>query len=158
MTQQQAEEYKVDKSEWGPGPWQAEPDRVDFTHAGFACLALRNDHLGHWCGYVGVPREHPAYGREYENVEVEFHGGLTYADRCGGVICHVPAPGMPDDVWWLGGDFAHLYDLAPAMRAREMRARETRAGFEPDFQDVYRELPYVRSEIESLAEQLAAMR
>ena len=40
---------------WGQGPWDDEPDRVDFEHAGFPCLLLRNPRLGQWCGYVAVP-------------------------------------------------------------------------------------------------------
>ncbi len=27
------------KPAWGPGPWQAEPDRVEWTHAALPCLA-----------------------------------------------------------------------------------------------------------------------
>lgn len=144
-------EYKVDKSGWGDGPWQSEPDRVDFVHAGLACMAIRRGELGYWCGYVGVPREHPAYGKPYDDVEVDFHAGLTYARACEDLICHVPQPGMPDDVWWLGGDFAHVGDIAPGMRAME---RSLGMGFLRDW-EVYRDLPYVRHEIEKLAEQLA---
>jgi hypothetical protein len=149
------EDYKVDKSTWGAGEWQNEPDRVDFVHAGFACLALRRDHMGQWCGYVGVPREHPAYGKGYHDVDVEVHGGLTYAHECDGIICHVPAPGMPDDVWWLGFDCAHAGDLVPGMDA-DLRSigiadREWMRWLE------YRALPYVRREIESLAAQLRAI-
>ncbi len=32
--------FTVDKTGWGDGPWNDEPDRVDFHHAGFACLLL----------------------------------------------------------------------------------------------------------------------
>jgi hypothetical protein len=142
----------IDKSEWGDGPWMSEPDRVDFIHAGFACFALRHPDLGHWCGYVGVPREHPLYGTSHDDVDVEFHGGLTYSDTCRGGICHEPAPGMPDDVWWLGGDFAHFCDFSPAMRAR-LRS----LGFDREHDDIYRDLPYVRRQIEQLAEQLSAL-
>lgn len=149
MTQEQAEACKIDKSTWGAGPWREEPDRMDFTHAGLACLAVRHGSGGHWCGYVGVPREHPAYGKKYEDVEVEFHGGLTYAGPCGGHICHVPAPGMPDDVWWMGGDFAHAWDFAPGARA-------TLTAFGQIGDQVYRDMAYVRREIEALAEQLAS--
>ena len=148
---------KIDKSAWGPGPWQDEPDRVDFVHAGFACLAnRRGDELGHWCGYVGVPKEHPAYGKQGEDVDVEVHGGVNYAHKCAGEICHVPAPGMPDDVWWLGFDCAHAGDLAPGLRAvlRRVGIPDREQSI---FRDEYRTLAYVRREIESLAEQLAAL-
>lgn len=152
-------DYRVDKSTWGPGPWQDEPDRVDFVHAGFACLARRRESLGQWCGYVAVPREHPLYGKRYEDADgaVEFHGGLTYSQACAAPICHVPAPGMPDDVWWLGGDFAHCWDYAPGMAARLRQIGIRPAEDALMRNEVYRDLPYVRREIERLAEQLAAI-
>lgn len=153
-----ATDYKVDKSSWGDGPWQSEPDRVDFVFAGLACLALRGSpHLGHWCGYVGVPREHPLYGVPYDQTPgLEVHGGLTYSDRCSGDICHVPAPGMPDDVWWFGFDCGHAGDLSPGMEKFRRDVIEPALG-RYDMREVYRELPYVRAEIEHLAAQLAAM-
>jgi hypothetical protein len=58
----------IDKSTWGAGPWQDEPDRVDFIAHGFACLALRHPDHGHYCGYAGVPREHPFYGRPHGEI------------------------------------------------------------------------------------------
>jgi hypothetical protein len=149
--------YTLDKSGWGEGPWQNEPDRVDFVHAGFACLALRGACHGAWCAYVGVPSDHPAYGKNYDDVDVGVHGGLTYAGKCREPICHVPEPGMPDDVWWFGFDCAHAWDLAPG---HEALARPFRIAHPPPDgmpEDVYRDLPFVRQQIESLAEQLRAM-
>lgn len=63
--EQQTPEPQFDKSTWGPGPWQDEPDRLDFEHAGFACIVLRVRESGHLCGYVGVPNGHPLYGVAY---------------------------------------------------------------------------------------------
>ncbi len=142
----------IDKTTWGPGEWQNEVDRVDWIAHGFACFALRHNTLGHWCGYVGVPRDHPAYGKDYDDVDVTFHGGLTYANLCRDFICHVPAPGMPDDVWWLGGDFAHSGDVSPGTLAALRRCGV------PEYEraEVYRALPYVRTEVNELAAQLAA--
>ena len=34
------------------------------TKAGFLAVAVRTD-MGHLCGYVGVPRSHPLYGKNY---------------------------------------------------------------------------------------------
>lgn len=146
MTEQQIADFTVDKTGWGDGPWTNEPDRVDFEHAGFACLILRHQSLGHFCGYVGVPETHPAYKKDYDDVNVEVHGGLTYADVCGGHVCHVPKPGMPDNVWWLGFDCAHSCDLSPGMM---------RYGFHES--DTYRTVGYVKNQVESLANQLATM-
>jgi hypothetical protein len=163
----------IDKSGWGDGPWQGEPDRVDFIHAGFACFALRNPRHGYWCGYVGVPREHPLYGRKWDETpavgELEAHRGVNYSAPCGGDICHVPPAGMPADVWWLGFDCGRAMDLAPGSEARfrELLALKGKTyhpfSFEVDDPDspvreVYRDLPYVRAQIEGLAEQLAGLR
>jgi hypothetical protein len=59
---------------------------------------------------------------------------------------------MPHDVWWLGFDCAHAWDLVPSMIAFEIAA-----GFEVDRHDVYRDLAYVQRETEALAEQLRAL-
>lgn len=142
----------IPKAEWPAGPWQDEPDRVDFEHAGFACLAHRN-RVGVWCGYVAVPPGHPAYGLKYEEIDVEVHGSLTYSDKCHEPICHTAKPGEPDEVWWLGFDCAHAWDLCPGMIADLAKI-----GMNHHFEhEVYRDLAYVKAEIESLAEQLGRM-
>lgn len=136
---------------WGPGPWQAEPDHVVFEHAGLPCILHRNGG-GAWCGYVAVSPGHPAHGQEYGgDLDLNVHGGVTYSDRCQGSICHVPKPGEPDDVWWIGFDCAHAYDLSPGDEAM-YRARGM-ASFGMSKQ--YRDIVYVRREVERLAEQLA---
>src|SRR4051812_22063009 len=95
-------ETNADKSKWGDGPWQQEPDRLQWEHAGLTCIAHRN-HGGAWCGYVGLPPGHPAHGLGYNDVHgVDVHGGLTYAEACAGHVCHDPKPGEPDGLWWLG--------------------------------------------------------
>lgn len=57
-------EVKHDKSTWGEGPWQHEPDRLEFEHAGLPCLIVRN-HFGALCGYVGVSPGHPLHKVPY---------------------------------------------------------------------------------------------
>src|SRR5438067_12443361 len=114
-----------EKRKWGPGPWQDEPDRVDFEHAGLPCLILRGP-VGAWCGYAAVPPGHPLHGKGYSElydyetesgIDIRVHGGLTYAGACSGDICHVPRLGEPDDVWWFGFDCSHAGDLAPESEA-----------------------------------------
>jgi hypothetical protein len=70
-------ETKIDRTNWPPGPWDNEPDRIEFEHAGFPCLITRQA-LGHLCGYVAVPPGHKAHGRDYDALDVSVHGGLTY--------------------------------------------------------------------------------
>ncbi len=135
----------MDRSDWGPGPWDDEPDRLEWKEAGFPCMAIRN-HMGVWCGYVGVPPGHPYYGKNYHDVEANVHGGLTYSAPCQGHICHVPEPGEPDDVWWLGFDCGHSDDFVPDM---------SRRLWPHDRENIYRTLEYVKKEITELAWQLA---
>jgi hypothetical protein len=155
------EQFNVDKSEWGPGPWQFEPDRLDFEHRGLPCL-LRRGPGGHWCGYVGVAPGHPLYRKEADNADLSVHGGITYAHECAGSICHVPRPGTPDEVWWIGFDCAHAGDLTSlSLAARLGHTRyynHAQALAENTWHiDTYRTLEYVKAETERLAEQLLAM-
>ena len=107
------------RPEWGEGPWQGEPDRVDFQHAGFSCFIHRNHHVGNWCGYVGVPMRHPAAGHHYDELPVQVHGGLTFRDTCepGSHLCHVGKR-----LTWFGFDCAHAWDVSPGLDADLRRA------------------------------------
>jgi hypothetical protein len=106
-------EHKIDRTGWPSGEWDTEPDRVDFVSHGYACLLLRNS-LGNWCGYVGVPLDHPILQMDADQT-LDVHGGITYKGRCREPICHVPLPGMPDEVMWYGFDCCHFKDLYPSM-------------------------------------------
>jgi hypothetical protein len=180
-----AREYVTrDKSAWGPGPWKDEPDKVQWKDeaTGLPCLIVRN-RIGALCGYVGVPPGHPAFEVSYHDVEIpgseygpEVHGGLTYSDHCqhgaeNEAICHVPEPGEPDDVWWLGFDCAHSGDYAPSMRAQyrdDPRFADIERGYVDDVEqgilrsphpgpwdETYKTIDYVRAECASLAAQLS---
>jgi hypothetical protein len=144
----------IDRTGWGPGPWDDEPDRVEWRHiSGLACLMRRNHH-GVWCGYVAVPTEHPMHGRAYSDVDVDVHDGLTYSHSCQGDICHVPQPGESDDVWWFGFDCGHLGDYLPGVAAH---LRLIGHAY-PDPDAVYCMLAYVQAETNRLADQLVAMK
>jgi hypothetical protein len=139
-------EYKMDRSGWPSGPWDNEPDRLQWkTRAGLPGLIVRGSG-GAWCGYVAVAPGHPDYERDDGEVTFAVHGGITYAAKCGGHVCHVPEPGEPDNVWWLGFDTAHAGDFCPAAPFLCASLTET-----------YRDVAYVQAEVESLAEQLAAL-
>jgi hypothetical protein len=146
----------VDKSGWPDGPWMKEPDKVQWTDeaTGLPCLIRRNHQLGNWCGYVGVAASHPAFGKDCREIDVDVHGGLTFAEFCDEDeketgICHVPEPGSDARVWWFGFDCGHAWDLEPGMmrllpRHMFLNARST-----------YRDIAYVQGECRHLARQLA---
>ena len=143
-------EHKVDREHWPPGPWNDEPDKVNWTtKVGFPGMIVRSS-LGGLCGYVAVAKGHPAYGQNYDDVNVDVHGGLTYADACSGTVCHVPEPGEPDNVWWLGFDCCHAGDWHPPSYSG---LRDTF----PYTGERYRDIAYVTEEVESLAKQLAIL-
>jgi len=139
------EENLIDKSTWPDGPWKSEPDKRQWLdeETGFACLINRHPSSGHLCGYVGVPHNHPWFGRD--DVDADVHGGLNYANKCAGHICHVVEPGEDDNIWWLGFDCAHSGDLSSLSRRG--------FGF---YGDVYRTFEYVADECRSLAQQAEA--
>lgn len=141
----------ADKSKWGSGPWQNEPDRVQWEHAGTVCIAHRGPH-GSWCGYAAVAPGHPLHGKGYSEVKgIECHWGLTYSDACTGCVCHVPAPGESDALHWFGFDFAHCEDYCPAMESHLPDHMRRGIGMS----DHYWTLPEVQEEVNLLAEQLA---
>ena len=120
----------INKSAWPVGPWQDEPDYLEWIESGYACYAMRNQ-MGSWCGYIGIPLGHSMYGKYYGDLPLDVHGGLTYSASDG-------------DTWWVGFDCAHLSDMCPAPFL-----------FNIDQSDrTYRDLPYVQAELVSLALQL----
>lgn len=145
-----------------PGPWDDEPDKAQWIDeaTGLDCLMVRGP-VGALCGYVGVQPGHPWYEKDYDAIEPypDVHGGLTFASLCqegaedGPGICHIPAPGRPARVWWLGFDCAHLGDAMPTMEAREAEM-----GFDsiPGYGKTYRTFEYVQQECARLAEQIKA--
>lgn len=139
----------VDKSKWPRGEWDDEPDEVRWSYRGVDCLVLRPTAMGHLCGYVRIPEDHPCmqWG-EYlwdapDSVAVEVHGGVTFGPR--------PFEGRADlPGVWVGFDCNHHLDYAPGSDAslREIGLR---------CEGGYRNLNYVKRETERLAVQLTAL-
>lgn len=48
-------------------------------------------------GYVNLPKTHKWYGKQYDNIPVDIHGGLTYS-------------GQDGESWRIGFDTVHLAD------------------------------------------------
>lgn len=157
--------------------WDNEPDRLEWEYCGFKCLIVRGTQMKHLCGYVGLPKWHPYYGKNYNQCllgcsgEVsDFHPlkerGIpqwkcTFDERDhpnlegiirvhGGLTFSQQGDGetWDKDLWWLGFDCAHSQDLVPGMRVDYL---------EFGSRDVaYRNIEYVKKETMRLAEQLTA--
>ena len=48
------------------------------TAAGYQAEVVATP-MGHRCGYVTVPEGHHCAGKDYDELDVDVHGGLTYA-------------------------------------------------------------------------------
>lgn len=136
------------------GPWMREPDRVEFKFAGFDCLLQRSPMSYAWCGYVGLPKGHPYYGKSYneDGIDVRVHGGLTYSEECRGAICH--ETDGEDILHWLGFDCCHYNDLAPGLYCRKDVPFEFMRKI---LSGQYKDLDYAMAQTKSLAEQLKAV-
>jgi hypothetical protein len=54
----------------------------------------------HPTAYVRIPKNHKYYGKTYDEITINCHGGLTYTNnRIGNKIG-----------WWIGWDYAHFSD------------------------------------------------
>ena len=85
----------------------------EFEHRGLKCVILFG-YMGFRNGYVGVPKEHQHYGKDYHELEeIEVHGGLTYSGNNGSYP-------IESDLYWFGFDCVHLYDGQDLSKAREL--------------------------------------
>lgn len=140
---------EVDRTNWPSGAWDNEPDRKQWEdkETGLPCLIIRND-LGNLCGYVGVDKNHIFFHKEYYEINVEVHGGLTYSGECNGRICHEANEIKEEnETWWLGFDCAHYGDFSPGLSKYR--------GFDLLNEVIdYKDLTYVEGECEALAKQI----
>lgn len=79
--------------------------RLEFsgTHRGFEYKVIVMD-MGHRCGYVCLPENHPWYNKNYCDIDVRIHGGLTFSEMCNG---HP----ILSNGYWIGFDCLHAFDL-----------------------------------------------
>ena len=75
-----------------------------FEYLDYECKVIFRD-LGHRCGYIKIPKDHPFYDKGYDYCDrfVQCHGGLTYANK---YLCDEDC----EDGEWLGFDCAHCDD------------------------------------------------
>lgn len=58
----------------------------------------------HPCAYVRIPKGHKLYGKSYDGMRIDCHGGLTFA----GELCFDLFEGN----FWIGWDYVHAGDYA----------------------------------------------
>jgi hypothetical protein len=155
--------------------YEVEKDWI--TQAGLRAVVIMGD-LGHRCGYVGIPAEHPLHGVEYSEksphlklnperstekmspIQILCGAGKDFDDlnspeyvfEVHGGLTFSGGNGkypVESDLWWFGYDCGHSGDApAPGSRMAEYGIYEG---------DVHRTLEYCKAECESLAKQIAAV-
>lgn len=107
------------------------------TAAGYEAEVLAT-YMGHRCGYVTVPEGHSCADKDYNEVDVDVHGGLTFAHgRTFGFDCaHLYDAKDPD---LMSDEFRKVHEMYPSMR---------------DFEGTVRTLEFCMRECEKLAAQL----
>lgn len=92
--------------------------RTVTTIDGYVLAVLQNG-MGAWCGYIGLPDAHPWHGLGYDRLHVDVHGGLTYSESdppgCALLQLSLASGAGPPPSWWLGFDCAHAGDFIPGL-------------------------------------------
>jgi hypothetical protein len=65
--------------------------------------------LGHRCGYVGVYENSPLRNVEYDDLDVNVHGGLTFSGNLN----------ADESQWFFGFDCAHIFDAPDIEKMKE---------------------------------------
>ena len=115
---------------------EKEGNRKQFEYKGVKALILRvrPDISGHLCGYVQIDKKlDPLDYNEYNNHDIDVHGGLTFSGELLGEEGH-----------WEGFDCIHLGDIAPMREDNEMWV---------SFGDTYKNMKYVETEIKTMIDQ-----
>lgn len=152
------------ESWWGKGEWCDESDLVEFEHFGLKCKVIRQAtpepdtkelHMfgGHLCGYVSIDKDHAYYEKNYSDLDLEAHGGITFGDF------------HDDGLYWIGFDCGHCMDVIPSMQFLKKKYNffegdsildeiRKRHKDNPLFNPTYKNISYAIEECKSLAEQL----
>lgn len=129
----------------------------DFNYKGFRCKVVFQQ-LGHRCGYVEIPKGHELFEKDYEDIDVQVHGGLTYAN-------HYVAPEGETENWWIGFDCAHymdgrdyetaykLYKDHPEVLSSLKYMEKVDKMFDTNVGEV-RTMEYVEGELKSIVDQI----
>lgn len=126
----------------------------EWKHAGLSCAVVQAREGGHRCGYTRVPPSHPLHGKDYTDVDVHVHGGLTFAKM---EPCTEHKDGQG---YWFGFDCAHSGDASYDPDNLPEYQKQFRAKY-PEFNHLDRDEHFwtedeVVEETNRLAELLAA--
>lgn len=135
----------VKLSIFGYGEWIEEIDEMDFSYKNYVCAIKRNT-SGNLCGYVALCKEHPYFSKNYDEMEIECHGNLTYGEKTHSKIFIQ---------YWVGFDCGHVFDLIPVIKSTK-EIFSMRNGFPPSelFNGTYKNMNFCIEQCKSIVNQL----
>jgi hypothetical protein len=105
----------------------------------------------HFTQYLGIPKDHPLAGFNYNDIPLNCHGGLTFSSKGDGKI-------HPKGYWWYGWDYAHIEDYCyfglPEIDKRHKELNEHDWTLEEVLEDGW-EAHYDFKKLINLAEKIA---
>ncbi len=132
------------------------------TNEGYtAVIVLVSPTVPHYCGYIKVPKEHPAYDKHYDDIKISVHGGLTYSN-----YSNTYPLTSPKKEYWIGFDAAHYNDahnweagkeLLEDMDEKELeKVKEVKKiiGTHVSAGEKIRDIPFMIKELEDMSKQL----
>jgi hypothetical protein len=75
---------------------------ADFIEDGIRCLVLRGPCA--MVAYLGIPLKHPLAGKDYNDIPLSVHGGLTFGEK------GKEGGNWPKGYYWYGWDYGHSGD------------------------------------------------
>lgn len=88
----------------------------------------------HPTAYVQIPFDHPYYGKNYDDIDIDVHGDLTYSLN---ELSFLP---LHDGDWFIGWDYAHAYDYVGNISFCENCKKWTTEEIREDVMKVCRQL------------------
>lgn len=124
---------------------------------GLLCRVLDGP-FSNYNGYVAVSKSHPYWGKEYSDIHVSVHGGLTFGSQGGETTRTRKVLGKDrefkndavqwpnEELWWFGWDTSHYDDYIVY-----------KDGSSPDPSGICWTVEMVARETDELAKQLSEM-
>jgi hypothetical protein len=113
---------EVDRQGWAEGPWDHEPDQLEWLEQGVYCCLSRQRVTGRWQGYIALPETHLWHKSSYRSLNKHFgdklpaHGGVSYSRFRGSYPFRYAD--VSKEHWIIGYNCGHLGDLQPGIQAR----------------------------------------
>lgn len=118
-----------------------EPPFYLFKHKNYLCCILRMPWSGTLNGYVALTKQNSYFGKNYNDIDIDCHFGLTYSRY------HLSSieDNIFNNVWWIGFDTLHCDDLQPYIYDLESKYQDNRT---------YKDFDFVKNECIKIVDQI----